>query len=101
MRDDRFGFTSRFNGTAVEQDDGAHQTPADWGCELVAREQSGAVLETHPALGTCERTQPMAVDQDFRARSQGEEPSKRQEGQQQKNGSRDGIEDHGGKHRTQ
>ena len=75
----------------VEQDDRAHQPPADRRGELVAGEQGSAVLEAHPPLGAGERAQPMAVDQHVGAGAERDQPGKREEGDQQQDRRRDGI----------
>ena len=68
--DDRLGFARGFDRARVEQDDGAHQAPADRRRQLVAREQSGAVLEAHSPLRPGQRAQPVAVDEDVGAGTQ-------------------------------
>ena len=90
--DDRLGFARRFDRAGVEQDDRAHQAPADRRGELVAGEQGGAVLEPHAPLGAGEGAQPMAVDQHVGAGAQGDQPGQREEGDEQQDRRGNGVE---------
>ena len=53
--DDRLGLVRRAERFVVEQDHRAHQAPADRRAEFRARQQGGAALEAHAALGMGER----------------------------------------------
>ena len=94
VRDDRFGFASGLDGARVEQNDRAHQPPADRRRELVAGEQRGAVLEAHPPLRASHCAQPVAVDQHLGAGAQRNQPHQRQQGDHQQDRGRDRIGGH-------